>query len=658
MTKKGIIIFIVFTLVTLGKATSQSLDSSSYKLTVKEDILGMELRPDEEASQSIYILSKKHQDIAQAAISHTLITQDDIVQTGATTLLEVLRFSPDFIIRQSTNGNYTLHLRGSSFADEGLSNRNTVLLMINEVPYYNFMEQSVWWETLPIDLQDIEQVEVVRFPHGAWYGPEAAEGIINIVTKVDNGMGLKTQANARVGLNTNYAYQGSISFYQGGRFRANVAGFFNQFSRFQRSSYVFSQDNYVSGDSLLFYQINARTTNPSISNALRSSGAHLGADYQWNKDFQIYMGAGTQSSEAQGLFRRIDEIALSNRLANTNWFTLRARWKPIKAYASYQADSRFYSGYKNLRWDNNNQWLGRIEYTKEWKQYRLGVGGEVLHYKYANSTADTSRQEAENTALLFPQQGQRYSANISQQLSFLKNRLILTLANRADYYVNLEQLLFNNQFSALLTLFPAHQISTAVALSERPPGIFDYEFGNIEELLVPLQRTLAYEARYRYQVSKNIEANLTYFQYQPQEEVDNLQAAKRSGVSSTIDWQINRLLLSGSVMYMQFQQLDDARAFSPLPTLSGSLTGRYSAFFDKLQAFLTANYYSHHFFANGNELLLIPARLNLSSRLSYQIWDEHSLFISGQNLLNSGNTEYPFSDQTQRLYWLGINLRF
>lgn len=656
MTRKGAIITMILITFGFSGAIGQALDSPSYTLTIEEDILDMELRPENEATQSIYVLSKDHQDITQSAISYTLITEDDIQQSGATTLLEVLRFTPDFVVRQNTNGNYTIQLRGSSIANEGLSSRNTVLLMVNEVPYYNFMEQSVWWETLPVDIQDIKKIEIVRFPHGAWYGPEAAEGVINIVTKQDNGVGLKTHANARVGLNTNYAYQGGISFFQGGRFRVRVAGFYNQFSRFQQSSYVFSQDRYVNGDSLLFYQINARTTNPSVNNAQRSSGAHLNASYQWSKNTHLQIGAGTQSSEAQGIFRRIEEIAPSNRLANTNWFSLQARWKSIRAYAAYQAGSFSYSGYDNLQWDNNTQWLGRIEYTKTWKKYRLGVGTEALHYQYANSATDTTRRENSAEAILFPQQGQRYSASASQQLSFSDNRLMLTLANRLDYYTSIDQLLLNHQLSALLTLFPAHKISMAVSLSERPPSIFDYNPTDTELLTIPLQPTLAYEAKYRYQITKNIQADLTYFQYSPQNETSNLLATKRSGFSGKIDWQINRLLLSGNITRIQFPDL--SADISPIPELFGSFTGRYSAFFNKLQAFLTVNYYSQHLYTDRDASWLLPARVSLSGKLSYQVWEEHSLFVSGQNLLNNQEVETPFGDQSQGMYWLGINLRF
>lgn len=654
MMKKGAIIAIISIIGTFYEAIGQSIDSSSYTLTIEEDILDMDLRPEDEASRSIFILSKKNQDIAQSAISYTLITEDEIAQSGATTLLEVLRFTPDFIVRQNTNGNYILQLRGSSAANEGLENRNTVLLMVNEVPYYNFMEQSVWWEALPVDIQDIKKIEIVRFPHGAWYGPEASEGVINIITKQDNGVGLKTQANARASLNNNYAYQGSISFFQGGRFRTRIAGFHNQFTRFQRPTYIFSQGRFVDSDSLLFYQINARTTNPSVSNAQRSSGAHLNANYQWSKNTHLQIGAGTQSSEAQGVFRRIEEIALSNRLANTNWISLQARWKSIRAYASYQTGSFAYSGYDDLQWDANTQWLGRVEYTKSWKKYRLGVSTEALHYEYIRGTADTVGGENPGGALLFPQRGQRYSASTSQQMSFSKRRLVLTLANRLDYYASIERLLMNHQFNALFTLFPAHKISAAVSLSERPPGVFDYNSSDSELLTLPLQLTLAHEARYRFQITKNIQTDLTYFQYIPQNEDTDMLSTQRSGFGGKIDWQINRLLLSGNITRMQFTELDN----NPLPELFGSVTGRYSAFFNKLQAFLTVNYYSQYFYTDQSRSWLLPARFNLSGKLSYQAWEEHSLFFSGQNLLNNRATELPFGDPSRGMYWLGINLRF
>jgi outer membrane receptor for Fe3+-dicitrate len=674
MKSKGVIIVLFFVFIVL-KTTAQSSDSTSYTLTVGDDILGMELRSEQEASQSIYSLTKGNQSVDEAAISSTLITHEEILMSGASNLLEVLRLSPDIFIRQSTNGNYTLHLRGSSRPDELLDNRNAVLLMINEIPYYNFLEQTVWWEAFPIALQDIESIEVVRFPHGAWYGPEASNGVINIVTKPDNGVGLRTQANAQGGLWANYAYQGSISFNQGGRFRAKVSGFYNQFSRFQDEYYIFNQRRYIPSDSLLFYQINARETNPVAKNALINSGFHFHADYHWSKNAEIRIGVGTQNSEAQGIHRKIyqvistnqtallNQIALTNRLANTNWFSLRTRWKSVNVYGSYQMGNLSYSGYDDYLWDKTEQWLGRVEYNKQWKKYRAGFGVETSSNSYQNTEADTVDQRVDLDSRLSPVLGPRYSINLHQQLNLFQNRFAITFANRGDYYSGAKLLLINHQLSTLVTLAPSHKLSAAISFGEQAPSVQDYPANNtlLENNAQP-QAITAYEVKYRYQITKNIRSDITYFAYQPKS-IDstfwtNTSQYQRSGFTGKIDWEINRLLLSGFITKMQFKTAQHLLLSSTLPDVFGGVTGRYTAFFGKLRAFASVYYYSQHQFLNDGRVYPLSSKFNVSCKLSYQIWEEHSIFFSSQNLLNNRELEYPFGDQTRGMYWVGLNLKF
>ena len=137
MTSKRAKILLFFIACTLQKVVAQSLDSLPYTLTVGDDVLGMELRSEQEAKQSMYILSRSEGNADQSMLSSTLITKEEVEMSGATSLLEVLRLSPEVLVQQSTNGNYTLHLRGSSSTDGALDNRNAVLLMINEIPYYD-----------------------------------------------------------------------------------------------------------------------------------------------------------------------------------------------------------------------------------------------------------------------------------------------------------------------------------------------------------------------------------------------------------------------------------------------------------------------------------------------------------------------------------------
>lgn len=663
MTSKRAKILLFFIACTLQKVVAQSLDSLPYTLTVGDDVLGMELRSEQEAKQSMYILSRSEGNADQSMLSSTLITKEEVEMSGATSLLEVLRLSPEVLVQQSTNGNYTLHLRGSSSTDGALDNRNAVLLMINEIPYYDFLEQSVWWEALPIALQDIEQVEIVRFSHSAWFGPEATDGVINIVTKSDNGSGFRAQVNSQAGLRGNYWHQGSISLSQGGRFRARASAFYNQRSRFQNSYYVFNPQQYIAGDSLLFYQVDAQNTNPNFKTALGNSGIHVHADYRWSAQADLQVSAGTQNSEAQGVFRRIEEIALTNRSAATNWLSLRSHWKSLTAYVSYQSGARSYVGYEEYRPDDTQQLQGKVEYAHQWKKYRLGAGAEVLRYEYKDSETDTVGQEKRPTPFS-PTLEQRYSMNLSQQLSLSKDRLRLTLANRGDYYQHAGQLLLNHQLSASYNIYSSHNLYTAISYGNRPPDIQSYLAADTMGLaLQSPTTTVAYEARYQYQIAKHVRSELTYFNIQPIGQNDsslwaNISQYRRSGITGKLDWQINRLYLSGFVTGMRYHAHEEFIIPFTLPHFMGGITGKYTALFGKLQAHASAYYYSNYELSQDELLYEVPAKITLSGKLSYRIWEGHSVFFSSQNLLDNRNAERPFGDKTRGMYWIGVNLRF
>nr|WKN40333.1 TonB-dependent receptor plug domain-containing protein [Tunicatimonas sp. TK19036] len=623
----------------------------------------MELRSEQDTEEPIYILSGSGSKKEQPSLSNSLITKDEIAMSGATSLLEVLRLSPELLIRQSTNGNYILHLRGSSSIDRLLDNRNAVLLMINEIPFFDFLDQTVWWEALPVALQDIQHIEIVRFSHSAWYGPEAAEGVINIVTKSDNGSGFRARVNSQAGLYGNYAHQGSISINQNNRFRTRVSAFYNQRSRFQNSYYVFNSQRYVPGDSLLFYQVNAENTNPHFVESLHNSGIHIDANYRWGSSGGLQLSAGTQDSESQGLFRKIDEIALTHRLASTKWLSVRSHWKSVTAYASYQQGLRSYSGYEGYRADNMHQLLGRIEYKYQWKKYRLGLGTEALQYEYKfNELEEQNLEIVPGVQFSLPNE-QRYSINFLQQLLLLNERFKATLASRGDYYINAEQLIPSYQLSASYQAHKFHTISAAASYGKRLLTIQEYPSTDslIHEVKYP--KMLAYEAKYQAQITKNVYTGFTAFHYQPNVEADssewtNLSQYQRSGLTGEVEWHINRLQVSAFATGIRYYKYRNFVTSHTPPHFSAGLTGRYTALFGKLQAYTSAYYYSTHKFSGEGISYNVPEKIILSGKLSYQVWEEHSIFFSSQNMLDNRRAEYLFGDITGGMYWVGMNLRF
>ena len=138
-------------------------------------------------NQIIVSASKKEETIFEAPVSSTVITRQQIKRSGATNLQEAMRLVPGLIVRQQTNGNFDIHIRGFDNVPPNsdlINAANSItLVMIDGRPVYNFFSGGTFWETLPIDLIDVERIEVVRGPSSALYGPNAAAGVINIITR-------------------------------------------------------------------------------------------------------------------------------------------------------------------------------------------------------------------------------------------------------------------------------------------------------------------------------------------------------------------------------------------------------------------------------------------------------------------------------------------
>lgn len=110
--------------------------------------------------------------------SITVITSDDIRLSGATTIADVLRRVPGVEVMSMSAATPYLGIRG--FNSE-LSNK--VLWLIDGRSVYFELLAAPLPFGLPIGLEDIERIEVIRGPGSALYGANAVTGVINIITK-------------------------------------------------------------------------------------------------------------------------------------------------------------------------------------------------------------------------------------------------------------------------------------------------------------------------------------------------------------------------------------------------------------------------------------------------------------------------------------------
>jgi len=131
----------------------------------------------------------------EAPADMQIISADDIRKSGEVTIPGILQRAAGIDVLNQSAGQSDVNVRGY---DQAASPR--LLVLINGRQVYQDHYGETQWETLPVQLDEIRQIEVVKGPNAALFGFNAVSGVINIITynpKYDD----ISVATARVGLN-------------------------------------------------------------------------------------------------------------------------------------------------------------------------------------------------------------------------------------------------------------------------------------------------------------------------------------------------------------------------------------------------------------------------------------------------------------------------
>lgn len=123
-------------------------------------------------------VSKKMEKVGDAPAAIYVITQEDIVRSGVTTIADALRMAPGVNVARSDSNSWAISIRGFN---SGLANK--LLVLVDGRSIYNPVFGGVLWEAHDVMLEDIKRIEVVRGPGGSLWGANAVNGVINITTK-------------------------------------------------------------------------------------------------------------------------------------------------------------------------------------------------------------------------------------------------------------------------------------------------------------------------------------------------------------------------------------------------------------------------------------------------------------------------------------------
>ncbi len=123
-------------------------------------------------------VSKTAQPVSDAAAAIYVITREDILNSGATTIPDMLRLAPNLQVAQITASTFAITARGFNGP---LASK--LLVLVDGRSVYTPLYSGVLWDVQNVQPEDIEQIEVISGPGATLWGANAVNGVVNITTR-------------------------------------------------------------------------------------------------------------------------------------------------------------------------------------------------------------------------------------------------------------------------------------------------------------------------------------------------------------------------------------------------------------------------------------------------------------------------------------------
>jgi iron complex outermembrane recepter protein len=150
--------------------------------------------------------SKEPVSAFQTASAVYVLTGEEIRRSGATSIPEALRLVPGVEVARIDSSDWSIGIRGF-----GSNLTRSVLVLIDGRTVYTPLFAGTNWDVQNTLMDDIDRIEVIRGPGGTIWGPNAINGVINIITKnAKDTQGLQVSAGG------GNEEQGFVNFRYGG----------------------------------------------------------------------------------------------------------------------------------------------------------------------------------------------------------------------------------------------------------------------------------------------------------------------------------------------------------------------------------------------------------------------------------------------------------
>ncbi len=368
-------------------------------------------------NRNVSSASKRPEDSFKSPLSTSVITREEMRTYGCTSIEEALRMLPGVIAREKTNGNYDLHLRGLDNIPDGnlfvYTENVSTLVMVDGRPVFNYATGAMMWETLPVGIEEIERIEVVRGACGALYGSNAVTGVINIITEKPNTESKFVSGSIQAGSQNTYVGDVALRKAFGSKLAMSLSGNFQM--RYRPTSdlylmpnntatYIDSRDPdrdlsegaYVSTVDMQYIYAHTDTGDGALAEDSapvedRFVDSHIARNsiafnymlaYNPTSDVHINFSAGYQNSLVMTTCARCDFFSLSRRESKQYYLDLAADIKGVnlklnwmngpedfeKGAPSFKALSRQLTADVDYEWLISNNFSLRPGINYRWNQ--------------------------------------------------------------------------------------------------------------------------------------------------------------------------------------------------------------------------------------------------------------------------------------------------
>ena len=406
--------------------------SSLMEEQIKEDALYLK-------EETVSIASRYEQPVSKAPSNVYVITDQDIMHSGATDLPTVLRRIPGLDVMQVTGSDFNVSVRG-----DNQLNSNKLLVMVDGRSIYVDVQGSMYWKAIPVTLPEIKRIEVQKGPASVLYGFNAFDGIVNIITKSAEEM---KGATLQIG-GGSYGTLTSAAIYA------------NSYKRFSyRLSYGHDQTQQWNNRNELSYQddkFNVQTEYSLSGDATLSfSGGLVNTS-----DFQGFV---TDAAAKTG----IPAIGYAHAVYNQRNFVVRAFWNtvgingPVTANPMLAQFLRFTdrNGLSDVRLRNNTYNIEIQQGIDLGSTIHLTIGGNYRHNTTSHNFQDRYRTEDRLGVFLEGEWKPTVSLQIVGGARYELNTFINpTISPRG---------------SVIFTPLQNHTLRATVAIGYRPPTFFE-----------------------------------------------------------------------------------------------------------------------------------------------------------------------------------------